>query len=92
MFLVLQAWYDDYTPAKKRKSGSGRTTCVIQVTGNELAPLTFDDFADPLEDEPAAAAAAGGAAAVAAAALGPPGRLTDHAPARRQAVISAIVC
>ena len=43
MFLVLQAWYDDYNPAKRRKSG-GRTTCIIQV--NELAPLTFDDFAE----------------------------------------------
>jgi len=63
LFYVLQAWYDDYQPTKKRKSG-GRTTCVIQV--NDLAPMRFDDFVDPFEAGPAAAAAAGGAAAAAA--------------------------
>ena len=85
LFLVLQAWYDDYKPAKRRKFAAKSaaelpsTTCVIYV--NDLAPMTFDDFVDPFEAGPAAAAAAGGAALAAAAAAGtaaaaPPGSCT----------------
>ena len=70
LFIVLDAWYKDFQPSKKRRSNNYRAVSVVDVDGVDDFKY-IDNFVDPLAQParaPGAGAAAGAGAEAGAAA------------------------
>ena len=61
LFIVLEAWYKDFLPSKRRRSNNNRSVSAVDLDGDDLF-RDMDDVVDPLA-QPAGAPDAGAGAA-----------------------------